>query len=118
MLMCRWMSRCNERLGEGAALYRRYAELLYENGFGETIDWPQAFSVFDNGEPIPDDLRMRYLAMGDEVAKFGDPFASSPPGSLYRTWRAEQAGLRPLVDWLRRTVARAAGRVHARLKQA
>jgi hypothetical protein len=104
-----------ERLGEAAKLYRRYGELLHQNGFAETIGWPQTFSVFDNGEPIPDELRMRYLAMGDKVAEFGDPFASAPPGSFYRAWRAERAGLRPLVTWLRRTVARTAGRVHSRL---
>jgi len=101
---------------EAAVLYRRYADLLHRNGFTEPIGWPRAFSVFDNGVPIPDELRMRYLAMGDEVAKFGDPFASSPPASFYRAWRAEQAGLRALVEWLRRSVARAAGRVHARLQ--
>jgi hypothetical protein len=105
-----------ERLGEAASLYRRYADLLHQNGFTETIGWPQAFSVFDNGVPIPDELRMRYLEMGDEVARFGDPFASAPPESFYRAWQAEQVGLRPLADRLRRTVARAAGRVHARLK--
>ena len=105
-----------ERLGEAAGLYRRYAGLLHQNGFTETIGWPQAFSAFDNGVPIPDELRMRYLAMGDEVAKFGDPFASAPPDSFYRAWRAEQAGLRSLVDRLRKTVARAAWRVHTRLR--
>jgi hypothetical protein len=104
-----------ERLGGAAALYQRYAELLYRNGFAETIGWPQAFSVFDNGEPIPNEVRLRYLAMGDEVARFGDPFATGPEASFYRTWRAGEAGLRGLARRLRRTAAWAAGRVHARL---
>jgi hypothetical protein len=106
-----------ERLGEAATLYREYGERLYRNGFIETIGWPQAFSVFDNGEPIPDALRMRYLAMGDDVAKFGDPFATSPSDSFYRTWRARQSGVRPLVDWLLGRLASAAGRVHSRLSR-
>jgi hypothetical protein len=104
-----------ERLGEAAELYRRYAELLYRNGLAETIRWPQAFSVFDNGEPIPDEWRMRYLALGDEVETFGDPFATAPPDSLYRTWRAEETGVRGVVAKLRRNAAWLAGRVHARL---
>ncbi len=104
-----------ERLGGAAALYRRYADLLYRNGFAETIGWPQAFSVFDNGEPIPDEARLRYLAMGDAVARFGDPFATAPESSFYRTWRAREAGLRGLARRLRRSAAWAAGRIHARL---
>ena len=104
-----------ERLGEAAELYRRYAELLYRNGLSETIRWPQAFSVFDNGEPIPDEWRIRYLALGDEVETFGDPFATAPPDSLYRTWRAEETGVRGVVAKLRRNAAWLAGRVHARL---
>ncbi len=105
-----------DRLGGAAGLYRRYAELLYRNGFAETIGWPQAFSVFDNGEPIPDALRLRYLAMGDAVARFGDPFATAPESSLYRAWRARRAGWRGLARRLRRTAAWAAGRIHARLR--
>jgi hypothetical protein len=105
-----------ERLGEAAALYRRYADLLRRNGFDEAIDWPQAFSLFDNGVPIPDELRLRYLHMGDAVATFGDPFATAPPGSFYAMWQAERAGIYALVARLRRALAAAAGRVHSRLK--
>ncbi len=103
------------RLGEAAWLYRRYTALLYRNGFAETIGWPQAFAVFDNGEPIPNEWRLRYLALGDEADTFGDPFAAAAPGSLYRTWRGEQSGVRGIIARLRRHAAWFAGRVHARL---
>ena len=104
-----------ERLGQGVELYRRYGELLRRNGFDEAIAWPQAFSTFDNGVPIPDDLRLRYLAMGDDVVKFGDPFATASPDSFYAAWRVEESGLRWLVRRGRHLLARVVGGVQRRL---
>lgn len=106
-----------ERLGEAAELYRRYGDLLLRNGFAESIAWPQAFSVFDNGVLIPDSLRMRYLQLGDAAAQYGDPFASAPPGSLYRAWYRQHSGLRGGATALRRAAANAVKRTYRRLSR-
>lgn len=105
-----------ESLGVAADLYRRYASLLLQNGFEETIAWPQAFSTFDNGVLIPDELRLRYLGMGDQVVRFGNPFLAAPSESFYRFWRREESGVKHLLTRFRRGLARAAGRVEARLR--
>ncbi len=75
-------------LGEGAALYARYRDLLLEAGFTSTRHWPYRFATFDNGIRIPSAARRLYLDLGDRARRFGNPFEAAHPQS-YFAWLNE-----------------------------
>lgn len=70
-------------LGPAAELFARYTRLLHEAGHADTRALPYAWATFDNGAPITDAMRRRYRAMGDEAARFGNPFVTGRPNSAF-----------------------------------
>jgi glycosyltransferase involved in cell wall biosynthesis len=94
----RHLSRYQNRLGmaeigDVRILFQMYAERLLAHGYMETCDWPYAFGCFDNGVPIPQELRRHYLQMGQAAERFGNPFETTPPSSLYCWWALRQKEL-------------------------
>jgi hypothetical protein len=70
-------------VGDTALLFERYRNALVEAGYEETRHWPYAYDSFDNGVPIPDLVRTIYRDLGEEVARFGDPFRTGSSDSFY-----------------------------------
>jgi hypothetical protein len=77
-------------LGPAASVFARYLELLENAGYNETKTWPYAYDRFDNGVQIPELVRELYTSLGDEVARFGDPFRTAQPDSFFN-WLREPA---------------------------
>jgi glycosyltransferase involved in cell wall biosynthesis len=71
-------------LGDGAALYARYRDLLLAAGFAAARAWPYRFATFDNGVRIPLAARRLYLELGDRARRFGNPFEARPTHSFFR----------------------------------
>lgn len=71
-----------ENLGPVARLLDRYHAGLLAAGHRETSGWPYAFARFDDGVAIPAVAREIYRELGDEAARFGDPFAVAGEGSF------------------------------------
>lgn len=78
------------RLGPAAEIFERYRQLLLAAGWRETRDLPYAWDRFDNGIPIPALVRRLYRELGDDAARFGDPFRTSHAGSFF-AWLREPA---------------------------
>jgi glycosyltransferase involved in cell wall biosynthesis len=76
-------------LGDGAALYARYRQLLLAAEFSTVRRWPYRFARFDNGVRVPRAARRLYLGLGDRARRFGDPFETTPAHSFYR-WLNER----------------------------
>lgn len=74
-------------IGAGASVFARYLKLLEEAGYHESKTWPYAFDYFDNGVPIPDLARELYRMLGDDVARFGDPFRTAGSDSFFHWLR-------------------------------
>lgn len=70
-------------LGDGAALYAHYRDLLLDAGFASTRRWPYRYATFDNGVRIPPAARRLYLDLGDRARRFGDPFEADRPASFF-----------------------------------
>jgi hypothetical protein len=75
-------------IGDAALLFERYRGALVEAGYEETRHWPYAYDRFDNGVAIPELVRSIYRDLGEDVARFGDPFGARSSGSFYR-WLSE-----------------------------
>lgn len=71
-------------LGPAAHIFARYHQLLSAARYGETKTWRYAYDYFDNGVPIPDVARELYHGLGDDVGRFGDPFATTAADSFFR----------------------------------
>jgi hypothetical protein len=72
-------------------LCRRYARELGAAGWEASRSWPYAYGCFSDGTPIPSLAREVYLALGDDVSRFGDPFDASAPGSFAAWLRQPEA---------------------------
>jgi hypothetical protein len=96
-------------VGDAALLFERYRSALGEAGYEETRHWPYAYDRFDNGVALPELVRGIYRDLGEDVARFGDPFCTGSRGSFYR-WLSEP------IDRVRasRRVSRLWGEVHRR----
>ncbi len=71
-------------LGEAAALFQRYGELVLSAGYHDARPWPYAYAHFDNGVPIPEMARSLYHAQSPaRRRRFGDPFAASGQESFF-----------------------------------
>ncbi|MGH7263835.1 MAG: glycosyltransferase, partial [Candidatus Rokuibacteriota bacterium] len=68
----------------------RYRARLAAAGDAEAAGWPYPFERFDNGVPIPLEVRRCYRALGSGAARFGDPFVTAAPGSFW-DWAREEA---------------------------
>lgn len=91
MTVTRYSSRlAMENIGQAAALFARYVDLLRADGYFEWSRSPYAFGSFDNGVAIPDIARRLYQDMGDTVHQFGNPFHASAPNSYFH-WLNEPA---------------------------
>lgn len=77
-----------ETVGNLKDLFLSYSKITKEFGFEETVKWPYAFGIFDNGETIPGALRSLYLKMGKDRARFGNPFRTKQNPSLYTWWKS------------------------------
>jgi hypothetical protein len=82
----------------------RYGQAVLAAGFREAIEWPYAYSRFDNGVRIPELARRLYGEAGPE--QFGDPFRCGDEPSFFN-W------LNSPVDRLRPEVTRFWQKVHA-----
>ena len=71
---------------------QEYRVRLQQAGHEHLRSLPYAFGCYDDGRPIPLDARRAYAALGDAVARFGDPFVTTAPASFVH-WHA--AGGRP-----------------------
>lgn len=83
-----------DSVGAAAPLFDDYAARLLAAGHEAARRSPGSFDRFDNGVRIPALARRLLGRLGDEAARFGDPFASGP-GS-YFAWLAapdERSGL-------------------------
>ena len=74
-------------IGGAATLFERYLARLEEAGYHETKSWPYAYDYFDNAVPIPDLARELYRNLGDDVARFGDPFRTAGSDSYFQWLR-------------------------------
>lgn len=84
----RYLQRPVEEAGPAAGLFRRYRERLEEEGYAAARDLPCAYDAFDNGVPIPDQVRRIYRDLGrPQAAAFGDPRRTAAAGSFFR-WLA------------------------------
>ena len=77
-------------IGQGAKLFKCYSELVLANGHQVTRTWPYAFDNFYNGAKIPSVARHMYHSLGEERAKFGNPFSTQSP-ACYLNWLNESA---------------------------
>jgi hypothetical protein len=70
---------CRHRLSERPdlqPLFSEYKNLLMQNGYEQTKQWPYTYAYFDTGEPVPDELRVHYRNGPRDWPKYGDPFKS------------------------------------------
>jgi len=72
-----------DRIGEAAAVLRKYQKMLNDARHEATSRLPYAFGYFDNGAAITNAMRKRYIDCGATVLRFGDPFETDHPGSFY-----------------------------------
>jgi hypothetical protein len=86
-----------EDLGDAAKVFERYRRELAAAGHAECRRLPYAYGCFDNGVEIPDDARRTYVELGDAARRFGDPFATAGPDSLWWWLTAPGDGDAPLT---------------------
>jgi hypothetical protein len=80
-------------VGQFDGLFDRYAQLLRDEGYETTKNWPYAFDWFDNGVHIPVVARLLYQDLdAAAAAAFGDPFQAGDTSSFYR-WLLEAGPL-------------------------
>lgn len=77
-----------EQAGPLAPLFARYLEALEAAGYDTASDLPWTYDSFDNGVPIPEEVRRIYHDLGEGADRFGDPRATAPEGSFFR-WLTE-----------------------------
>jgi glycosyltransferase involved in cell wall biosynthesis len=77
-------------VGDAVQLFDRYGDRLLAHGFDTTRRWPYTFGSFDNGIKIPDLVRRIYLKLGDEAARFGNPFTTSGEDTFFRWLKSFQ----------------------------
>lgn len=77
-----------EQAGAAGELFPRYREALEAAGYGQARERAWAYDSFDNGVPIPEEVRRIYRDLGDQAAAFGDPRRTAPEGSFFR-WLTE-----------------------------
>ena len=70
-------------VGDMALLFDKYGERLVAHQFETARRWPYAFGAFDNGVAIPELVRRIYLKLGEEAARFGNPFATAGDHSFF-----------------------------------
>jgi hypothetical protein len=96
-------------IGAAAALFARYHDLLRAHEYFERSQSPYAFGSFDNGVPIPAVARLVFEQIGDDAARFGNPFGAAGAASYFR-WLNEPAdgpsGSSPIVTRLWHAVYR------------
>jgi len=68
-------------------LFELYKELLIKNSYHVAKIWPYSYGFFDNSKRIRDIDRRKYWAMGEKVAKFGNPFETKGTRSFYEYLR-------------------------------
>lgn len=76
-------------LGDGRHLFARYADALHRHGYRQCLRWPYFFGSFDNGVPVTDDARHLYSRLGDDAARFGNPFVTEGSCSFF-TWMTSE----------------------------
>lgn len=81
-------------VGPAVSLFDRYSDLLKAAGYEAAKQWPYAYGVFDNGVPIPEAARVRYLQLSVSADRFGDPFATGGIDS-YFNWLNESVDVHP-----------------------
>lgn len=69
-------------------LWDWYQRQLSLNGHSATKKEPWAFGVFENGEPINDEMRLLYRQRADLQNYFPDPFSTSKDGGYCSWWHA------------------------------
>lgn len=62
--------------------FREYAAAVTETKRQLGITDEYAFATFKSGEPIPDIVRLIYRGLGNDAARFGDPFDDTHPNSF------------------------------------
>lgn len=88
-------------VGDARLLFEKYGERLCAHNYEAVKRWPYSFGSFDNGVRIPDLVRRLYLKLGDEVERFGNPFATAGDGSFFRWLKTFQGRrLPPLLQEL------------------
>lgn len=81
-------------IGDAARLVEQYRETLLRHGYADCSEWPYTWASFADGDPIPDDLRVRFRDDPALAASVDDPFSASGRSAL-------AAADRPLdPDWL------------------
>lgn len=70
-------------------LFEDYAARVRAAGYAECQKYAYAYASFDNGVPIPRDVRRFYWSLGDGVRRFGNPFATAGAASFWKWLRAE-----------------------------
>ena len=87
-------------IGIAAEAFQEYTRALAAAGHAETRHWPSAFACFDDGVPIPDTARWLHRELGEDAARFGDPFRGG--AGSFREWLGEpvEAGVSRLWDGL------------------
>ena len=86
--MTRYSDRlATHELGAAAPLVFSYADALRNAGWEEARSWPYAYDRFANGVAIAPLVRELYRELGDESARFGNPFLAGA-GTFY-AWLQE-----------------------------
>jgi hypothetical protein len=57
-------------------LFETYKQLLLENGYERSSEWPYSFANFKSGRPIPGRVRSYYRQLKPPRNSIGDPFES------------------------------------------
>ncbi len=57
-------------------LFFEYKDLIVENGYLESKNWPYSYAFFKTGQLIPNELRVSYRNSPDALETHDDPFAS------------------------------------------
>ena len=65
-------------------LFEKYKELLKDQGYWNSKDWPYFYGFFDNGAKIQDIVRQIYGSLGEKTKSFGDPYTTSDERSFFR----------------------------------
>ena len=82
-------------IGAARALFATYRELLIEEGFEESANWPYFYDSFDNGAPVTVFIRDLFDSLGERRHRFKKPFSTEGANSFFAWINAPAEGERP-----------------------
>lgn len=90
-------------VGEAAALFERYRDLVIAAGYHDAKPWPYAYARFDNGAEIPGMARSLYHSLSPaRRRRFGDPFAAGGKDSFFHWLNAPHLATQKKAPYLSR----------------